>query len=115
MYESESLAVEIEKRKADVEDHEWELECLLSVNEDSEQWGTTEAAEERNRSNLLADAEIRDRLDAAQFSKRAHARLDYLLSLSFIVIGLFHRKRALSLCEEIQRRETGADSSEAVN
>jgi hypothetical protein len=105
MYESLDLRREIAKRKADVEDHEWELECLLSVNEDGEQWGTEEAAMERNRSNLLADCEIRDRLDATRFSRRAHARLDYLLTLSFSCIGLFHRKRALSLAMEIERRE----------
>jgi hypothetical protein len=114
MYEAESLAVEIAKRKADVEDHEWELEALLDSNENCD-WGSEEAAMERNRLNALADAEIRDRLNATEFSRRAHARLDYLLSVAFTVIGVFHRKRALSLCEEIQRRETCSGSSESVN
>jgi hypothetical protein len=60
-----------------------ELEVMFSVREDSSQWGTTEAAEERLRQDALADAEIRDRLNVTEFSKRAHARLDFLLCLIF--------------------------------
>jgi hypothetical protein len=101
----ESLTVEIAKRKADVEDAEWELEFLLDSHEDSSCWGTTEASEARLRSNLLADAEIADKLNAMEFSKRAHARLDFLLSVAFSALGVFHRRRALSLAMEIQRRE----------
>jgi hypothetical protein len=115
MYESASLAVEIAKRKADLEDHEWELECMLSVREDSSQWGTTEAAEERLRQDALADAEIRDRLNVTEFSKRAHARLDFLLSVAHATIGNFHRRRGISLAEEMQRGESGSDRWGPVN
>jgi hypothetical protein len=97
--------VEIERRRADVEDAEWELEWLLDSQEDSSCWGSTEASEARLRQDALADAEIRRKLDAMDFSKHAHARLDYLLTVAFSCIGVFNRRRALSLNEEIQRAE----------
>jgi hypothetical protein len=101
----ESLTVEIAKRRADLEDAEFFLECVLASHEDSDQWETEEARLARQREDSLADMEIKRKLDSLEFGDRATRRLDYLLGLAVMLIGCFHRKRALSLAEEIQRRE----------
>jgi hypothetical protein len=59
----------------------------------------TEAVAERTRLAAKADAEVLRLLNTLPFGDRATRRLDYLLTLAHSLVGIWHRRRLLSLCQ----------------
>jgi hypothetical protein len=99
------LKAEMERQRLELIDREWELEVTLQVHEDPGD-DPTEAVEERSRIAAKADAEVLRLLNTLPFGDRATRRLDYLLTLAHSLLGVWHRRRLLSLCrrelEEIE-------------